>query len=179
MVSISDCSMMERRPRAPVLRSSALRAMAASADGRSSSSTPSMREQLLVLLDQRIAGLGEDANERVIGQLTQRGNHGQPAHKLRNQPELDQVFGLGLTEEVGSALLGLAVHRGSETDARFLGPVLDDLFQSVKRAAADEEDVCRVDLQEVLIRMLAPALRWHAGHRAFDQFQQCLLHALA
>ena len=49
MVSIRACSMMERRPRAPVLRASALRAMAPSADGGS----PARRlpsEQLLVLL---------------------------------------------------------------------------------------------------------------------------------
>mmetsp|Transcript_42319 Transcript_42319/g.99336 ORF Transcript_42319/g.99336 Transcript_42319/m.99336 type:complete len:220 (-) Transcript_42319:6516-7175(-) len=42
MVSIRACSMMERKPRAPVLRARALRAMAASAGLRISSSTPSI-----------------------------------------------------------------------------------------------------------------------------------------
>ena len=55
----------------------------------------------------------------------------------------------------------------------------DDLLEAVERAAADEQDVGRVDLQEVLVRMLAPALRRHRGHRAFDQLQQRLLHAFA
>jgi hypothetical protein len=36
-----------------------------------------------------------------------------------------------------------------------------------------------VDLQELLLRMLAPALRRHRGHGALDQLQQRLLHALA
>ena len=57
--------------------------------------------------------------------------------------------------------------------------LLDDLLQPGERAAADEQDVARVDLQELLLRMLAAALRRHDGHRAFDQLQQRLLHAFA
>jgi hypothetical protein len=48
-----------------------------------------------------------------------------------------------------------------------------------KGAAADEQDVGRVDLQEFLLRMLAPALRRNGSGRAFHQLQQSLLHALA
>ena len=66
-----------------------------------------------------------------------------------------------------------------EADARLLGAVLDHLLQAVEGAAADEQDVGGVDLQEVLVRVLAPALRRHAGHRAFDQLEQRLLHAFA
>ena len=46
-------------------------------------------------------------------------------------------------------------------------------------AAADEQDVRRVHLQEFLLRMLAPALRRHGCDRAFHDLQQRLLHALA
>jgi hypothetical protein len=52
--------MIERRPRAPVLRSSALRAMAFSAVGRISVRRPSISNSLLVLLDQRVLRLGQD-----------------------------------------------------------------------------------------------------------------------
>jgi hypothetical protein len=57
--------------------------------------------------------------------------------------------------------------------------VADDLFQAGEGAAADEQDVGGVDLQEFLLRMLAPALRRHRGHGAFHDLQQRLLHALA
>ena len=57
--------------------------------------------------------------------------------------------------------------------------LLDDLLQAVEGAAADEQDVGGVDLDEVLVRVLAPALRRHVGHRAFEDLQQRLLHALA
>ncbi len=46
-------------------------------------------------------------------------------------------------------------------------------------AAADEQDVGGVDLQELLLGMLAAALRRHGGDGAFHDLQQGLLHALA
>src|SRR3546814_16753472 len=52
---------------------------------------------------------------------------------------------------------------GAEADGLRLQPVADDLFQSRKGAAADEQDVGRVDLEEFLLRMLAPALRRNRG----------------
>ncbi len=55
----------------------------------------------------------------------------------------------------------------------------DDLLETVERAAADEQDVGRVDLHELLVRVLAPALRRHRGDRPLDQLQQRLLDAFA
>ena len=43
----------------------------------------------------------------------------------------------------------------------------NDLLQPVERAAANEQDVRRIDLHELLVRMLA-ALRRNAGDRALD-----------
>ena len=48
-----------------------------------------------------------------------------------------------------------------------------------ERAAADEEDVGRVDGEELLMRVLPAALRRDVGDRAFENFQKRLLHALA
>ena len=56
---------------------------------------------------------------------------------------------------------------------------LDDLLQAVERAAADEQDVLRVDLDVLLLRMLAAALRRHDRDRALEDLEQRLLHALA
>ena len=55
----------------------------------------------------------------------------------------------------------------------------DDLLQPGESAAADEQDVGGVDLQELLLRMLAPALRRHRGDGALHDLEQRLLHALA
>src|SRR5690606_20982476 len=44
---------------------------------------------------------------------------------------------------------------------------------------ADEEDVLRIDLQEILLRVLAAALRRDVRDRALDDLEEGLLHALA
>ncbi len=48
-----------------------------------------------------------------------------------------------------------------------------------ERAAADEEDVRGVDLDELLVRVLAAALGRHRGRGALEDLQQRLLHTLA
>ena len=55
----------------------------------------------------------------------------------------------------------------------------DEMIFSNPNAPANEENVGRVDLQELLLRMLAPTLRRNAGDSAFHDFQQRLLNAFA
>src|SRR5262249_14851381 len=54
----------------------------------------------------------------------------------------------------------------------------DDLLQTRKRATTDEQNVRGVDLQELLLWVLAAALRRNRGDRPFHDLQQSLLHAL-
>ena len=53
------------------------------------------------------------------------------------------------------------------------------LVEVGERAAADEQDVGGVDREELLVGVLAPALRRHVGDRALEDLQQRLLDALA
>ena len=69
--------------------------------------------------------------------------------------------------------------RLGEADLPAAGARLDDLLQPVERAAADEQDVLRVDLDVFLLRMLAAALRRHGGDGALEDLEQRLLHAFA
>ena len=59
------------------------------------------------------------------------------------------------------------------------GALLDDLLQAGEGAAADEQDVGGVDLDELLVRVLAPALGRDVGPRALEDLEQRLLDALA
>src|SRR5258708_3266605 len=72
-----------------------------------------------------------------------------------------------------------ALHVRAEADAALLGAAADDLLQAVEPSAADEQDVGGVHLHEILVGMLAAALRRHGRDRPLDQLQQRLLHALA
>ena len=56
---------------------------------------------------------------------------------------------------------------------------LDELLQAGERTPHDEEDVRRVDLDELLVRVLAAPLRRHGGGRALEDLEEGLLHPLA
>ena len=68
---------------------------------------------------------------------------------------------------------------GAEADPLVPDAPLDHLVELGERAAADEQDVGGVDRQELLVRMLAPALGRHRSGRALEDLQQRLLDALA
>src|SRR5690606_28866575 len=137
-------------------------------------------EQTLVLLRERVARLGQNLDERFLVELLERRDHGQAADELRYEPVLDQVLGLDVLEQRADLLAGIdAAHVGYEADAALARAIENDLLEPGERAAADEQDVRRIDLQELLLRMLAPALRRHRGDRALDELQERLLHALA
>ena len=73
----------------------------------------------------------------------------------------------------------LRAHLGAEADRVLADPPGDDLVQPGERAAADEQDVRRVDGEELLVRVLATTLRRHRGDRSLEDLQERLLHALA
>src|SRR5690606_1364391 len=120
-------------------------------------------EEALVLLEERVLGAGEDVDERLLVQLVERRDDGQTTDELGDEPGLEEVFGLHLREQLADALVLLARDLGPEPEAALPGATLDDLVEAHEGAAADEEDVGGVDLQELLLRMLAPALGRHVG----------------
>ena len=95
------------------------------------------------------------------------------------RPNLSRSSGsVFLQHLAGAPLVGIGDVR-AEADRLALQAVADDLLEARERAAADEQDVGRVDLQEFLLRMLAAALRRDRSGGAFHQLEQRLLHALA
>src|SRR5689334_8910952 len=136
-------------------------------------------EHLVVLLDQRVLRLDQNLDQRRFVELVERRNDRQPSHELGNEAELDQVLGLGAAQKDrhAAAIVGRRDF-GTEADTGFRRSLTDDLLETVECAAAHEQDVRRVDLDEFLVRMLAAALRRNAGDRAFDQLEQSLLDAL-
>src|SRR2546426_12845609 len=66
-----------------------------------------------------------------------------------------------------------------EADLPPAGTRLDDLLEAVERPAADEQNVLGVDLDVLLLRVLAPALGRHARHRPLEDLEERLLHAFA
>src|SRR5690606_14153031 len=88
-------------------------------------------EQLLVLLDQRVPRLGEDADKRRLVELAKGGDDGQAADELWDQAELYQVLGLEFAQKLlGAAAALLALDVGAEADTGLFGACLDDLLKA-------------------------------------------------
>src|SRR5262249_1022722 len=66
----------------------------------------------------------------------------------------------------------------AETDRGRAAASRDDFLEAREGAAANEQDVGGVDLQEFLLRVLAAALRRYARNPAFHDLQKRLLHPL-
>ena len=154
--------MIERRPRAPVSRSSALSAIAVERVLGEDELDAVEGEEALELLDERVARLDQDRDEVLARELVHGAHDRQAADELGDQPVLDQVLGQAVLEHLARVALGLGLDRGGEADAFVADAPLDDLVEVRERAAADEQHVGRVDRQELLVRVLAPALRRHA-----------------
>ena len=88
--------MIERRPRAPVLRSIALLAIERQRLVLEGQVDVLHLEQALVLLDQRVLRLLQDPLQRVLVEVLERREHRQAADELGDQAELQQVLGLDL-----------------------------------------------------------------------------------
>ncbi len=64
-----------------------------------------------------------------------------------------------------------------EPERLLADPPVDLLVEADERAAADEQDVRRVDLEELLVRVLAAALGRDVRDGAFENLEQRLLDA--
>ena len=72
----------------------------------------------------------------------------------------------------------LAVQGGAKANAVAAHALGDDVLETRERTGNDEEHVGRVDLNELLLGVLAPALGRNRCHRAFQNLQECLLDTL-
>src|SRR6266571_1656795 len=136
-------------------------------------------EVLLVLPGDRVLRLPEDADQRGLVEVVERRDDRQPADELGDEPVLQEILGLDHHEEVAHPALLAPLDLRAEAHARASDARLDDLVEPDEGTAAQKEDVRRVDLDELLVRMLPPALGRHVGDRALEDLQERLLNALA
>ena len=124
-------------------------------------------------------GSSQDPLERRLVEVLERRDHRQAADEFGDQTELEQIFRLDVAEDLAGLAVLRRLHLGAEADRGGPAACRDDLLEAGKGAAANEQDVGGVDLQEFLLGMLAAALRRHRGDGALHDLQQGLLHAFA
>src|SRR3569832_1062377 len=107
--------MIERRPRAPVRRAMALRAIEWSASSWKRSLTPSISNMRWYCLA-----------SAFFGRVAERRQDGQTADEFRDQAELEQVFGFHLAEHFAGAAFVRGADIGAEAHGRAMGTAGDD-----------------------------------------------------
>src|SRR3989441_4040165 len=135
-------------------------------------------QDLLILADQSVLGLHQDAHQVGFVQRVQRDEDGQRADDLGDHSVFQQVLRHDMRQRLRKRPLALRLDMRPKTNGGLTDPGLDDLVQALEGPAADKQDVGRVDLDELLVRMLAPALGWDVGDRPLQDLEQRLLHAL-
>ncbi len=137
-------------------------------------------EKLIVLLHEGVSGLGQDLHEALLVKLVQGRYYGEPSHEFRYHAVLHDVLGFDPVDEFRKRLLvQLAQGFGRKTERLFPYPLAYHVFNAYERAAADEKDVRRVHLYELLLRVFSAAFGGDIGYRALHQLKERLLNALA
>ena len=136
-------------------------------------------KQFLILFDNRVLRFCQDPDHRASVQLVKRNDNRHSADKFRDQAELDEILRLNLLQNIADVPLLLCPDIRLESHASGIHPALNDLVQSFERASADKQDVGRVNLDQLLLRVLSPALRRNRCHSSLQDLQQRLLDPFA
>jgi hypothetical protein len=122
-------------------------------------------EQLLVLPDDGVLGLGHDLDQGGLVERGQRADHRQAADELGDDAEFDQVVGREACSSSCPRSRLVSPMLSSEAKPIFFLPrrFADDLVEADEGAAADEEDVGGVELDVLLLGVLAAALGRDVG----------------
>ena len=124
-------------------------------------------------------GSGEDPHQRFLVQLLEDRDTGRRPTNSGMSPYLMRSSGCTCSR-LAAVRFSLRVRDlGAENQGLLVEAAGDLVFQADEGAAADEEDVGGVDLEELLVRVLAPALGRHVALRALEDLQQRLLDAFA
>ncbi len=173
-------SRMARRPRAPDLRRSASRAIATSAPSVNLRCTPSISNSFWYC---RVSAFFGSFRMRTRSCSSSSSSVAMTGRRPMNSGIRPNLSRSSVCTSCSRSRRRCARARGAdlgaEADPLHADAPADDVLEADERAAADEQDVRGVDLQELLLRMLAAALGRHAGGRALDDLEQRLLHALA
>ena len=136
-------------------------------------------EHLAVLTHNGVLWLGQDRHQVVLVERLCLGDDGRTSHKLGDHTKGVEVLREHLTQQVVLVDRGGAGDLGVKAHALVAHAIGDNLVQTHKGTAADKQDIGRVDLQQLLLGVLAAAGGRNACHRALKDLKQRLLNALA
>ena len=129
------------------------------------------------MLQNGILRLGKNTEKRILVQAVKICHDRQTSDDFRDKAIGFQVLGSHVAKEI--VLVHFLLFRCRKTDYLGIETLCDTTLDSLEGTAADEQDVLGIDMNELLLRMLAASLRRYIDDTSFQKFQQCLLHALS
>lgn len=82
-------------------------------------------------------------------------------------------------QNIAGTALDFRAHLRIKAKTRLVGTSFDDFIEPVKRTAANEENLRRINLNKILVRVLTSTIGRDVGYRTFKNFQKRLLNAFA
>ena len=135
--------------------------------------------ELLVLSDQGVFGFGQDSDKCFFVELVEGDEDGKPADKFGGQAEFDEVLRCEVTELFREGFLCFGIEGRAEAEGVLAGRIGKEFLDSGKSTAADEENVARIELDALLVGVLAAALGRDGCHGALEYLEEGLLDAFA
>ena len=113
-------------------------------------------EQLLILLEESVLRLGQDFDQRFLIKIFQGRNDRKAPDEFRDKAKALEIFRLGAAQDFTDTARFRILQRRTKANRGIVTARGNDLVETRKGAANDEKDVRRVNLQEFLLRVLAP-----------------------
>ena len=117
----------------------------------------------MILFHQRIIGFGEDIAQRCLVEGFEVGENGQTTDNLGYQTKRLQVLWRDVLQKV--ALINrLCLLSRVKTHHLGIHALSDLTLNAIESATANKEDILRIDMNKLLLWVLATALRWYIHH---------------
>ena len=113
-------------------------------------------KQLLILLQKRIFRLGQNLNQGVFIKVFKRRHNWQTANKFRDQTKFDQVFGLKFGKKFTNFAVIWIADISTKTNTSTRMATGDQLVETGKGSATNEQNIGGINLQKFLLGVLAP-----------------------
>ena len=134
--------------------------------------------QLDILLDQRMLGCGENIHEFALTQCMCGGEHGKSRDEFGNQSEIQQITRFRDLKQITGCFFATVSNARTESDGRFGHTSFYDFLKTRKGTTRNEENICRIDRNEITSRILSSSFLRNVHDRTLKNLQQCLLYTL-
>src|SRR5579872_3460226 len=111
-------------------------------------------EQALILFDERVLRLSQDLLKRILVEILKGRDDRQTADEFGNEAEFQQILRLDLAKDLACSSVVGRLNLGGKADRGALTPRRNDSLEARKGSPANEQDIGRIDLQELLLGML-------------------------